>query len=510
MMAAPVQSHGHRLRALLAELAPVQARDDILVTGLTMDSRSTAPGDLFLACRGYRQNGWQYIDEAIRAGAAAVLVEADAARHCARKALPVIPVVGLREKAGIIADRFFGHPSGDLTVIGITGTDGKTSVSYFLGEALARERAGVRGCGVIGTLGYGLFPELRPGIHTTPDPVTIQGLLASMTAQGAHYAVLEVSSHGLDQGRVNGVEFDVAVFTNLSRDHLDYHGDLSRYGAAKRRLFEIRGLKHAVCNLDDEFGRQILESLPANVNAVGYRLDASASHSSQQSVPTVQGRRLSGQGARVGMEISTPWGDGELQTDLVGDFNAFNLLAALATLCAIGMPFTVAMASLSEAPCVPGRMERFGEQGGQPLVVVDYAHTPGALQQVLKSLRRHCGGRLWCVFGCGGDRDPGKRPMMGRVAEVFADEIVLTSDNPRFENPDVIIGAILSGIQDKAHVRIQSDRARAITEAIGEAGPNDVVVVAGKGHEAYQEIRSLRRPFSDRELVQSLLRGLHD
>lgn len=508
MMAAPAQSDGHRLSTLLADLSLVDSAHDIVVSGLTLDSRSTAPGDLFLACRGSRQNGWQFIDEAIRSGAVAVVVEAEGIPLLSKKSQPVLPVAGLREKAGIIADRFFGHPSGDLTVIGVTGTNGKTSVSHFLGEVLGGKYAADRRCGVIGTLGYGLYGDLHPGINTTPDPVTLHQLLAGMVDRDVRYAVLEVSSHGLDQGRVNGIAFDVAVLTNLSRDHLDYHGDMTRYAKAKSQLFETISLKHAVCNSDDEFGRAIVDSLPAQVNPVTYGLDGFVSHAKRTRRPRVLGRLRSGNRLGVAIDVFTPWGDGLLETDLIGQFNAYNLLAALAAVCTIGVPFDVALTRLSAAPSLPGRMERFGKADGQPLVVVDYAHTPEALQQVLKSVRALCVGRLWCVFGCGGDRDPGKRPMMGAAAEAYADDIVLTSDNPRNEDPDVIIDDILTGVRDKARVRIQPDRARAIGEVLNALKAGDIVVVAGKGHEAYQEIGSERRPFSDRDLIQSLLRGM--
>jgi UDP-N-acetylmuramoyl-L-alanyl-D-glutamate--2,6-diaminopimelate ligase len=288
---------------------------------------------------------------------------------------------------------------------------------------------------------------------------------------------------------------------------LDYHGDMTRYAKAKSQLFETISLKHAVCNSDDEFGRAIVDSLPAQMNPVTYGLDGFVSHAKRTRRPRVLGRLRSGNRLGVAIDVFTPWGDGLLETDLIGQFNAYNLLAALAAVCTIGVPFDVALTRLSAAPSLPGRMERFGKADGQPLVVVDYAHTPEALQQVLKSVRTHCVGRLWCVFGCGGDRDPGKRPMMGAAAEAYADDIVLTSDNPRHEDPDVIIDDILTGVRDKARVRIQPDRARAIGEVLNASKAGDIVVVAGKGHEVYQEIGSERRPFSDRDLIQSLLRG---
>jgi len=502
-MAASEQRPIPRLADLLAGIAAVEPEADRPVAGLALDSRRVEPGWVFLALAGTRTHGLEHAEAAIAAGAVAVLWQAEG--QAAPIALnwrpgpggnkvPLLAIPGLSSLVGVIADRFYGQPSRALFTVGVTGTNGKTSVSHFLAQALSGDTP----CGVIGTLGNGLYGHLAETRHTTPDAITTHALLAQMRAEGAAAAVLEVSSHGLEQGRVGGVVFDSAVFTNLSHEHLDYHGDMAAYGRAKRRLFEMPGLGTAVINADDAFGRELLAGLASGVEAVSYGLG------SQGPVPTLLGRelRLDLEGLRL--HVRSPWGEGELVSSLLGRFNAANLLAVLGVLLAHGMALDTALARLAGVTTVPGRMERFGG-GERPLLVVDYAHTPDALEQVLTALREHTEGSLWCVFGCGGERDRAKRPAMGRAAERLADFLVLTDDNPRGEDPWDIVSHIQAGMSRPDAAYVERDRAAAIERAFALAGPGDVVLVAGKGHEDYQEVGAERRPFSDVEQVCRLL-----
>ncbi len=495
MMAARGLPEGLPLSSLLG--GKVRLPVDPLVTGVALDSRRVCPGTLFLALRGGRLDGGAFIDAAIEAGAVAVVREAPAdAGVSMRHGVPVVPMAGLRWHAGEIAARFYGEPSRDLRVVGITGTNGKTSCAHFLAQTLAAEG---RPVGVIGTLGNGLFGDLAPATHTTPDAVTLQSLLARLRESGAREVVMEVSSHGLDQGRVHGVRFHTALFTNLSRDHLDYHPDMAHYGRAKRRLFTLPGLRHAVINADDPFGRELIRSLPEGLQVWGYTLEG------RDGAPLMvsgEALRLMPEGIR--MRVRTPAGEGVVTSPLLGRFNAANLLAVLTALLAQDVPLERAIERLARLSPVPGRMERFGG-GEKPLVVVDYAHTPDALEQVLRTLREH-GRRLWCVFGCGGDRDRGKRPQMGAVAARHADRVILTDDNPRNEAPAAIVADIQRGIPAaSAAVSVCHRREAAIEQAIREADAGDVVVIAGKGHEACQLVGDEKRPFSDREVVRRVL-----
>ena len=490
------------LSDLLEGIATVSAADDCAIKGVALDSRQLQPGYLFLACSGSVQRGHDYIAAAVAQGAVAVCYEVAEGETAFLSAqvnnVPLLAVRKLSQQAGLIAERFYGCPSRELFVVGITGTNGKTSCSQFLAHALNSEQ---RPCGVIGTLGNGLVDRLTPGSHTTPDAVTLHGLLAELREAGARSVTLEVSSHALDQGRVAGVSFAAAVFTNLSRDHLDYHGDMAAYGEAKLRLFHAPELRYAVVNGDDEFSKAILATLRAGVTAVSYGLGTAMA----ADIPHVQGRvvQLSREG--LVMTVHTPWGEGQLHSSLLGRFNASNLLAVLATLLVSGMPFAEALQHLTQVRPVSGRMECFGGDGHRPLVVVDYAHTPDALQQVLTALREHCSGKLWCVFGCGGDRDRGKRPLMGAVAAHLADRVIVSDDNPRSEDPARIVADILAGIDDKQAITVIHDRDAAIAAAIAQAGVDDVVLVAGKGHETTQQIGEKKLPFRDQAAVQRYL-----
>lgn len=477
------------LSALLRDVVEVPASADPAVRGVKFDSREVKPGDLFLAVSGARTDGRDFIAEAVRRGAVAVLYEAG---KILSLEFPVVAleVPRLREYAGIVADRFYGQPSRELVVIGVTGTNGKTTCTQLLAQTLDRPP---KRCALIGTLGYGFPDALDTSLHTTPDAVTVHRLLRRFADGGAGYVGMEVSSHALDQGRVNGLAFDVAVFTNLTREHLDYHGDMASYGASKAKLFDLPGLAHAIINADDVFGRALIANVGGRLKVASYGIDHGdiRAHSVR---PTHDGLRL---------RVATPVGAIELHSPLFGRFNAYNLLAALASLLALGIGLEDAAERLSQAQPASGRVERFGGRRGAPLVVVDYAHTPDALQKVLMALREHVSGKLCCVFGCGGDRDRGKRPEMGRIAEELADTVVLTDDNPRHESGDAIVADILAGMRRAP--RVIRDRRAAIATAVAEAGPDDVVLVAGKGHEDYQQVGDQRLPYSDRATIKKLV-----
>jgi len=519
----PLMTHGGntaKLSKLLQGITKVDAANERDISGLSLDSRRTRPGDLFIACAGLARHGSEFITHAIRAGAIAVAYEtvssADAARpdlharQIQETGIPVIGVAGLKRQAGVIASRFYDHPSRDLFVIGITGTNGKTSCCHFLAQALTTPD---QSCGVIGTLGYGVYGALQAGEHTTPDAVTLQSLLAGLRDMGVQNVVMEVSSHGLDQGRVAGTAFDAAIFTNLSHDHLDYHGDVSSYALAKQQLFEIPHLQFAVINNDDEYGRRIIDALSADVKLLTYALteqrsdtDLSGGRQHKAHSSQVTGTILHLDNSGLDMHVTTPWGGCDIHSPLLGRFNASNLLATLSMLLLMEVPLDVAVNKLEQIRTIPGRMEYFRGDQGQPLVVVDYAHSPDALKQVLRTLREHCEGQLWCVFGCGGDRDKSKRPLMGAIAEQYADHIVVTDDNPRFEDAGQIIAHILAGMVTRDAVNILHDRGEAIAYAVRHAASGDIVLIAGKGHEEYQLVGDQKLSFSDRYQVSNLLK----
>ncbi len=507
MRSEPSMQPGMPLSTLFAGLAELHANVDVAIKRIGTDSRDTRPGDLFCALSGTRAQGHDFITQAVTAGAAAVAwdkpsgmanPDADKLMQGLRQGVPILAVENLRAKLGVIAARFYGEPSRALRIYGVTGTNGKTSCTQFIARALQPDTL----CGVIGTLGNGWVDALQPGRHTTPDAVTVQALLAQMRGEGATAVAMEVSSHGLDQGRVNGVLFECAVFTNLSRDHLDYHPDMDAYGQAKARLFFMPGLRHAVINADDVFGRWLLSHVPATVNCVSYGL-AGETHEPR---PALYAEHVELQADGLRVRVNSPWGAGEINSRLLGRFNASNLLAVLGALLVTGMPFKQACARVQDLPTVPGRMERYGG-AGQPLVVVDYAHTPDALQHVLQALREHCRGKLRCVFGCGGDRDRGKRPIMGRIAEAGADQVVLTNDNPRSEDPATITRDILAGMQKPQQVDVMHDRAAAIAATLRASSAGDVVLIAGKGHETVQIIGASQLEFNDGAHVLTLLGG---
>jgi UDP-N-acetylmuramoyl-L-alanyl-D-glutamate--2,6-diaminopimelate ligase len=480
---------------LLAGLAPLPAEFDHLITGLSSDSRRIQPGDLFLAVRGLRCHGLEFLPTVRQAGAAAVAWEPPYEGALEAPAeLPLLAVENLRRNLGHIAGRFYGEPSRYLDLVGITGTNGKTSCAHFIAQVLDSGN-----CGVIGTLGHGVPGRLTAGSHTTPEALNLQRQLAKFRAQGMRFVAMEVSSHALEQGRVVGLHFTVAVLTNLTRDHLDYHGDMASYAAAKQRLFLNHHPRRVVLNLDDPFGRELALSLGGKASRVGYGL---GKRPVQGMDAWVWGEALELSPAGLCLRVASSWGRGVLRSRLLGRFNASNLLAALGTLLVLKVPFREALEGLSRVSTVPGRMERFAGSAGRPLVVVDYAHTPHAMEQVLTALSEHTRGRLWCVFGCGGDRDRGKRPLMGACARRYADRVIVTDDNPRTEDPEHIVSEILAGIQDLRGIAVLRDRGQAIDHALSEAGEGDVVAILGKGHEDYQVLGSQTVPFSDREVVR--------
>ncbi len=485
------------LKELLAGIAGFQGK--VMIEGLSADSRTVKPGDLFIAYEGVHMDGRLFIGDAKNAGAVAVVAERDQSLDQSDYSIPVIPVSDLKKWIGVIASRFYRHPSKKMTMIGVTGTNGKSSVTYLVSNAWAA--SGKQGASM-GTLGYGVNTGLRAGSHTTPDAINLQKNLAGWCDK-VDCTIMEVSSHALAQSRVNGVDFDIAVFTNLSRDHLDYHRDFESYGAAKSKLFECDGLKHAVINLDDEFGRNLIDRIDGSVNVIAHTLAQSVYDQNKDRLNIMYGRAQPAQGATTAIDIASPWGNDHLTTKLVGTFNVENLLASLACLCLQQFSLHEGVKLLRGIGGVPGRMERY-KKPGHATLVVDYAHTPDALAKAQQSLKQICQGKLITIFGCGGDRDSGKRPKMGAVAESISDRIVLTNDNSRTEDPGEIIEDILSGIKNRNQVKVVIDRSEAIVTSFHAAEERDIILIAGKGDEDYQEIQNQYHPFCDRELARRL------
>jgi len=477
-------------------LAGIVAAPRIAVRDLTLDSRTVKPGDAFVTLAGKSSHGLDHIEEAVQRGAVAVLWDPAEGRE-----LPALPpsvtavaVPGLRPELGDVADRFYGEPSTDADVAGVTGTNGKTTCAWLFAQCFGATGA------YLGTLGTGRPPDLAPATHTTPDVVAVHRTLRALVDAGARHLAMEVSSHALDQKRIDAVRMPVTGFTNLTRDHLDYHGSMAAYGAAKERLFHARGVEHAVINVADPFGRELAGRLPAGVALTTVAASGNAPRAARFVV-------ASGLECRAdGLEIvgETHAGPFRLRSPLIGSFNADNLLLVLGLLLASGQPLAAAIEALARASAPPGRMEGFAVGPNGPMLVVDYAHTPDALTKVLGALRSHTPGKLWCVFGCGGDRDPGKRPLMAAAVEAVADRIVITDDNPRTEDPDRIVAMVSGALTGRVPAHVERDRARAITETARQARPGDVVLIAGKGHEDYQIFGTERRYFSDREVARTL------
>ncbi len=496
MMAAH-EVEGLNLGELLAGFADVGAAAATPVSGISLDSRQLRPGSVFAALIGHVDRGSDFIADALERGACAVLV--DAAEPAPALPVPVVQVAALRQNVSAIAGRFYGDPSLRMRVIGVTGTNGKTTASHLLAGAWQQLQR--RPCAYLGTLGGGLLDHLEETGLTTPDAVTLQRILADARAAGACGAVLEASSHALDQHRLDGVALDCAVFTNLSHDHLDYHGDMASYGAAKRRLFEQPGLSRAVLNADDLFTREIMKVLPGETRIWTY---GSGEANGAQSDCHVSVRILDQDAGGMRLELRARDEADVCRLPLIGSFNADNAAAVVATLCAFDVPLGQATQMLARARQIPGRMQRL--PFGAPATFIDYAHTPDALEKALRTLQSIAPGRVWCVFGCGGDRDRDKRPLMGAISAHYADHVIVTSDNPRSESVDAIIDDVIAGAPRPDTLLREPDRARAIEMALAQAGADDVVLIAGKGHEEVQVVGNARIPFSDADVVQRLYR----
>ena len=463
----------------------------VVIEGLSLDSRSVGQNQAFVAVGGERTHGLNYVAQAEANGATVVLH--DGLAEVPATGIPAVEIPGLGEQLSALAARYYHAPSEHLTVAGVTGTNGKTSVVHFIAQAWQRDTGDA---GIIGTIGYGPLDKLKPAAMTTPDPISLQAMLAGCVEQNLEKVAMEVSSHALDQGRCDDVAFDAAVFTNLSRDHLDYHGSMEAYETAKRRLFTDCKPRFAIINHDDPAGKALIRHVAQSTQVLSY-----GTNGSTELRASIMNMDSSG----MTISIASPWGGGKLHTGLLGAFNVSNLMATAGTLALLGMPWNRVMHQIEIMHPVPGRMQCLGGEVNQPVVVVDYAHTPDALEQALLALRAHLHGRLVCVFGCGGDRDTGKRPMMARVAESLADRIVLTTDNPRNELPDEIIGDMMTGLDEPARAAVVADRGEAIRQAILGSHSGDIVLIAGKGHEAWQETSGKKIPFSDEASVLSAL-----
>jgi len=484
------------------------ALDNVMIGGMSLDSRAIKSGMLFIALQGTRQHGLSYAASAIENGAEAILWENSSQEiELPGTDIPLIEVANLSAQLGVLADYFYQSPSQSMHMIGITGTDGKTSVSHFIAQALSDDP-----CAVIGTIGIGLPTAMQDATHTTPDAISVHKTLAEQQSNGVKSVAIEVSSHALDQGRVNGVAFDTAILTNLTRDHLDYHKTVEAYAEAKAKLFHWSSLKHVVLNLDDDFGHRIYEELKSSsLTRISYRI------SGQLDVHVKNNELLAinacfdhaGIHADIAVDIDGDRQIYPLSASVLGRFNLSNLLASLGALLSRGLSIKQAIEQVQKVKTVPGRMQKVELDAGQLqadfLTVVDYAHTPGALASALQALREHTVGKLICVFGCGGDRDIGKRPLMATAAEKYADVVIVTDDNPRSEKPEAIFDNIRTGFTETQSIVFEHDRAKSIALAIGSAKAGDVVLIAGKGHETEQIFADHRIEFSDYEHAQQAL-----
>jgi UDP-N-acetylmuramoyl-L-alanyl-D-glutamate--2,6-diaminopimelate ligase len=501
-------SRGVLLADLLSGFSSQLPAQSIEINAVVSSSADAEAGCLFIAMAGLNSHGIDFAIEAIKAGAVAVIY--DAADEYCQQRLPLlqkqvdscwIPIDQLDRANGHIVSRFFGNPGEAMTIVGITGTDGKSSVTHLLTQALTRIG---KSCASIGTLGYGIGNQLTPDKLTTPDVVSLQTRLHHFLQQRCEFVVMEVSSHALQQYRVNGCDFDIAVLTNLGRDHLDYHGDLEQYAAAKSRLFEDFDLSGRVVNLDDDLGKKLSQasnSAPLIRYSIDSKQDAAAEIQLLKCEVTAQGQNI---------HASTPLGEVTAVTALIGDFNIENTLACIATLAALGFDHASLELAVKDLKPIPGRMEKFSGQQSMAPAVVDFAHTEQALRACLSACRAHTQGLIWCVFGCGGDRDPGKRAGMGRAVEELADHVIVTDDNPRTETPQAIVADILAGMSQPDDACVVHNRQAAIEYALSQAGPQDLVVVTGKGHEQEQIVGNERRPFSDRHVISRILQVSHD
>ncbi|QEP43052.1 UDP-N-acetylmuramoyl-L-alanyl-D-glutamate--2,6-diaminopimelate ligase [Ectothiorhodospiraceae bacterium BW-2] len=491
------------LQQLLPQLTGTKI-GGVLVHGVAIDSRQLRRGELFIALNGHRGHGLHYLPQVIERGAAALLYEPTSApvELCRTYdgAIPMLAIADLAQQISQIAARFFHHPGRTLHLTAVTGTNGKSSVAHLYATAL--EGCGERECGLMGTLGAGRPQRLSYNGMTTPDAVSVQRQLAQWRSEALSYAMMEVSSHALDQDRVAAVPFTTAIFTNLSRDHLDYHGTLARYGAAKAKLFQFESLQQAIINIADPFGRQLIAQLPRSVTGYGYQLLRQGER--PDPLAAITGEIVAADRSGMTLKVATPWGEGQWRLPLLGEHNGENLLAVVAALRLAGLSWESLPRRLQAAHLPAGRVERLTTPTGVE-VVIDFAHTPDGLQSLLQALKQHQFGRIWLVFGCGGDRDRGKRPQMGRVAESASESVIVTSDNPRSESPQAIIDDIIAGMAAPERAVSIVDRAEAIEYALREAAPGECVVIAGKGHEQGQIVGTQTLPFSDQQWVMCYL-----
>ncbi|MBV53070.1 MAG: UDP-N-acetylmuramoyl-L-alanyl-D-glutamate--2,6-diaminopimelate ligase [Coxiellaceae bacterium] len=488
-----------RQRALDEWLFDVDGAPSVLLTGISDDSRHLRPGIAFLAYPGAHNDGREFISDAIASGVSAIIYESpyDLPACFQNEQVPILPMPKLSQYRAALAARFYDDPSRKLPLVGVTGTNGKTSCVDFIAQALSRSD---KTCGVIGTLGEGVWPTLQSTGMTTPGSVSLQRGLDDLLQKGASNIAMEVSSHALALGRVEEVVFDIAVFTQLSRDHLDFHKNMEDYEQAKMSLFCHPGLRVAIVNVDDPCGRKIVQREKEHLSIVGISLQPISS----SEIPMIYLTSVLTQESGFEVEVSSPWGVGQLTVPLLGKFNLYNVMSLIGVLGSWSWSWCDIVSAIEALQPVPGRMQFLGGYN-QPSVVVDYAHTPDALEQVLSTLKEHGYANVHCIFGCGGDRDKGKRSMMAKVAESLADKITVTLDNPRSEDPQKIVDDIMAGFSNPLLVNKIFDRKEAISQAIHHSSVGDVILIAGKGHESIQVIGDQKLPFNDADVVKTIL-----
>ena len=503
------------LQQILSNISSEQVpadRLDFSVGRLVLDSREITDGDTFVAVNGFQLDGRKFIESAFDKGASLVIADADESQDWLKEIEQneniaqdkIVWIDNLKDNLSLLAANYYGHPSHALKVIGVTGTNGKTSCSFMVAKTLQQLHFE---CFLLGTLGVGQSSNLQSSENTTADAITMQRILAQAVNAGAQFASMEISSHGIHQGRANSVKLNTAIFTNLTRDHLDYHGSMENYGAAKRELFLSEDLQNAVLNMDDKFGRKLAkdDAITATKWLVTTKLPTSGSNLNRWIWAENIDYSLHG----IHAKVYTPWGSGELESSLIGEFNLSNLLMVIAALGHVFNDVAPVLRAVKRISSAPGRMEKIGNKK-TPLAIVDYAHTPDALEKTLQTIRDHCVGMIWCVFGCGGDRDPGKRPLMARIAEKLANRVVVTNDNPRTESEEKIREDIFAGFRKAEKASFISDRKEAIKHALNNAQPGDAVLIAGKGHEDYQIIGTEKFHLSDIEIATQIIEELSD
>ncbi len=491
-------------------------KNGVEIKGLSVNSSAQINGQLFIAIPGGNVDGRDYIERAVAAGARAILLEENGITGPQQKTLealnvPWATVTDLTKKLIEIADYFYSYPGDKLKLVGITGTNGKTSICQITAQII-KNLTGC--CGQMGTLGNGLVGDLQPSLNTTSDVITTRKIFSEVVEAQAKFMLMEISSHALAQQRIKGLDFAVAVFTNLTQDHLDYHHTLEAYAAEKRKLFTDYNPKFVVLNQDDEFSRKLIEDEAIQAENIIYSIEKNNATKSVENFKLDNTYKVIASQVETlpfgqSFFLQTPWGNQQITISLLGEFNLSNVLAVIAILGCVGFSFAEIVAEIEKINPVAGRMETF-KYKNNPVVVVDYAHTPDALNQALKALKAHFEGKLWCVFGCGGDRDRAKRSLMAAAVQKNADFIIVTDDNPRYEDGEQIVQDILAGLKNNKNVTIERDRKKAITQAIKLADSKDIILVAGKGHEDYQLVAGKTLSFSDRTLVKTLLKECHE